>query len=81
MLSTTYSNPPHLKVQELVEHHVLEGVHYQQDSIILCVMEMRADLLIALVIQIMGVAKMLECYAVSAVARGRGKKCKKIANH
>ena len=47
-------------MQRLVDHHVLEGVHYQQDSIILDVMEMRADLPIAHVIQIMGVVKMLE---------------------
>ena len=60
MLSTTYSNPPHLKMQRLVDHHVLEGVHYQQDSLILCVMEMRADLLIAHVYQIRDVVKMLE---------------------
>ena len=47
MLSTTYSNPPHLKVQKLVDHHVLEKVHYQQDWLILHVMEVRKDLLIA----------------------------------
>ena len=47
-------------MQRLVDHHVLEGVHYQQDFIVLDVMEMRADLLIAQVIQIMGVGKMLE---------------------
>ena len=43
MLSTTYSNPPHLKVQKLVDHHVLEKVHYQQDWLILHVMEVRKD--------------------------------------
>ena len=61
-----------------MDHHVLEGVHYQQDSIILHVMEMRADLLIAQEIQIMGVVKMLECYAVSVVAEARKKTKKQL---